>query len=227
VPAKAPTGCSVDGCERPHKAFGWCGTHYTRWRRTGEGEPTKIRMRPECSIEGCDKPHFGCGWCQMHYQRWSNHGDPLKVSKHIGDPVANAEMKISRNGAGGCWPWTGARNSSGYGVIRIDDKTQQAHRVTYERFVGPIPDGMELDHLCRVRHCVNPAHLEPVTRHENWRRGEAPSAVNARKTHCDSGHEFTPENTYVKPRGGRECRTCMSERRRRAYRARKREKVSA
>ena len=102
-----------------------------------------------------------------------------------------------------CWLWTGPR-WGGYGRYRH----AQAHRLAYEALVGPIPKGLVIDHLCRVRHCVNPAHMEPVTNVENVMRGLAPSAVNARKTHCIHGHEFTPENTRPKPKG-RECRECF------------------
>lgn len=71
-----------------------------------------------------------------------------------------------------CWPWVGARNSAGYGVVRINGINHLAHRVAYERTVGPIPEGLTIDHLCRTRSCCNPAHMEPVTREENGRRGE-------------------------------------------------------
>lgn len=119
----------------------------------------------------------------------------------------------------GCWIWTGARSNTGYGIAEQPcscgeaSKPRPAHRVVYEALVGPIPDGLQLDHLCRTRACVNPVHLDPVTTRENTLRGTGPSAVNAAKTHCDYGHEFTPENTYVKPRRGRanhsrECRAC-------------------
>jgi hypothetical protein len=84
-----------------------------------------------------------------------------------------------------------------------DGKVRLAHRVIYEYLVGPIPDGLSIDHLCRVRHCVNPAHLEPVTHRENVLRGQAPTAVNGRKTRCKRGHEF---NRTV--RNGRRCYTC-------------------
>lgn len=82
-----------------------------------------------------------------------------------------------------------------------------AHRMAYEELVGPIADGLQIDHLCRVRCCVNPAHLEPVTQAENIRRGVSPTAANRRKTHCKHGHEFTTENTRLVPEG-RICRRC-------------------
>ncbi|WP_414630996.1 HNH endonuclease signature motif containing protein [Alcanivorax jadensis] len=88
-------------------------------------------------------------------------------------------------------------------------KAVKAHRFSYETFESPIPEGMQLDHLCRVRNCVNPRHLEPVTNRENVRRG---FAARPAQTHCRSGgHELTEENIYLNPRGHRECRICRRE----------------
>lgn len=110
---------------------------------------------------------------------------------------------------GPCWVWTGAKNPRGYGNIGYQGKTYKAHRFVYERLVGPIPEGMTLDHLCFNSLCVNPEHLEPCTNAENNRRGTSLSAMRARQTHCVRGHEFTPDNTYIRPgRGGRRCKTC-------------------
>lgn len=108
----------------------------------------------------------------------------------------------------GCWLWQGAVTSNGYGKLGRLGRTWSAHRLSYEAFIGAIPDGLTIDHLCRVRHCANPEHLEPVTQRENTFRGTAPPAQNAAKTHCVNGHEFTPENTY-RNRGMRTCRACM------------------
>lgn len=110
----------------------------------------------------------------------------------------------------GCWLFTGAR-ASGYGRISKGGHSggiAPAHRVVYEALVGPIPDGLQLDHLCRVRHCVNPAHLEPVTPRENLLRGETLTSQHAAKTHCVNGHALSSENVRMTREGSRRCRTC-------------------
>ena len=107
---------------------------------------------------------------------------------------------------GDCWLWLGGRHSHGYGSHNRHD---YAHRTAWELLVGPIPAGLTVDHLCRVRHCVNPAHMELVTNKENILRGESVAAKYARRSCCVRGHEFTNENTLrVKGRSGRICRKC-------------------
>jgi len=112
--------------------------------------------------------------------------------------------KIERVPFSGCWVWMGTVANNGYGKIG----KSVAHRIFYEQEFGPVPEGLQLDHLCRNRLCVNPAHLEPVTQRENIMRGTSPTAVNARKTHCIRGHEYTTENTYIRSNGYRMCRAC-------------------
>ena len=106
-----------------------------------------------------------------------------------------------------CWLWGGSPNTSGYGTIRVNGVNTLAHRYSYELHIGLIPNGYELDHLCRRLMCVSPAHLEAVTHRENCLRGISNSAVNAMKTHCLRGHEFNEENTYRNSQG-RKCRAC-------------------
>lgn len=109
-----------------------------------------------------------------------------------------------------CWLWTGCIQTRGYGQFRgYQSKHIPAHRFAYEALVGEIPEGLVIDHLCRVRRCVNPAHMEIVTQRENILRGDGVAAHHARKTHCIRGHEFTPENTIRHPHG-RNCRACRS-----------------
>lgn len=115
--------------------------------------------------------------------------------------------------ATGCWLWTAAMGSKGYGRFNPDGRTRDAYRWAYEHFVGPVPPGKVLDHfVCSDRRCVNPSHLRPVTVRENSLRSDISiPAVNAAKTQCNHGHEFTPENTWISKRGQRRCRRCRAD----------------
>ena len=135
-------------------------------------------------------------------------------------------------GPGGCVIWTAYINVDGYGTIRVANTRRNAHRVAYELLIGPIPEGMQLDHLCHTRdascaggptcmhrRCVNPYHLEPVTPRQNTLRAPKSSAtVNAAKTHCPQGHPYDEANTWVSKKGKRHCRTCLNDHQRK-YRA--------
>jgi HNH endonuclease len=118
-------------------------------------------------------------------------------------------------GENGCWLWQGTRNNDGYGVARIQGRLRCIHQVLYEHHVGPRGDGNNLHHMCEVRHCVNPAHLEllPIGDH---------ARVHLVKTHCKRGHELTPDNIYLSSNGSRSCRACSI-----AYREANRDKTRA
>ena len=125
--------------------------------------------------------------------------------------------RIEHDTNGGCWLWPGALSHNGYAIVGGTSKTvhgaksRQVHRLMYEAFRMPIPAGMVIDHLfCRVRCCVNPAHLEPVTVLENNRRGRGIARIFAAKTHCPQGHPYDEANTSLDARGYRKCRACMS-----------------
>jgi len=137
--------------------------------------------------------------------------------------IERIENLVMRDPNSGCWLWTGTLGEKGYGQIDIEDKTRRAHRVTYELFKGPILPGLEPDHKCRTRACVNPDHLEPVTHRENVMRGTGPKllAERSRKRYaaisaCPHGHAYTPENTQIYQRKdgytNRICRTCHNAR---------------
>lgn len=119
--------------------------------------------------------------------------------------------KVERLGDVDCWLWTGVKQGSGYGQFWLNGRMQPAHRVSYELVVGPIPAGLVIDHLCRVHHCVNPLHLEPVTHQTNVDRGESyliSAAVRGTKTHCPQGHPYEGDNLIITPLG-RRCRECQ------------------
>lgn len=130
-------------------------------------------------------------------------GRPIHLEKAMDKVEKRFWSKVEKGQ--GCWNWKDYKNYGGYGRFWIKYKTFQAHRVSYEMVIGSIPVGLQIDHLCRNRMCVNPSHLEPVTQKENLRRGINHHRI---KTHCIRGHEFTYENIYKRKDGGRSCKLC-------------------
>ena len=192
--------CSVDGCPKKVKTSGWCSMHYERWRRTGDIGPAHSRLglpKSSCAVEDCDIDAACKGWCFKHHARWKRYGDPTYAPPPPPARVLTAGDMLARSAEAdfGCRIWQRNINNKGYGVIRNDGGPQYAHRVMYEIVVGPIPDGLELDHLCRQPACIAPHHLEPVTHGENLRRGWQ-VALQCRRL----GHEISV--------GHRACRSC-------------------
>lgn len=149
------------------------------------------------------------GLCPKHYRRWKIHRDPFitlaKRYKSIAQKLI--EHTSFPENLDECWLWRGQRQKTGHGKFYWKGKYTSAHRAMYKQFVSSDIDGLDVDHLCKNPPCVNLSHLEAVTSRINTLRGSSPSAVNALKTHCLNGHEFTAENTKFKGRH-RTCITC-------------------
>lgn len=173
-----------------------------------------------CSVEGCERPHFTHTWCSAHYGRWKRHGD-LQVDVPIGRKgrkdgpfVVFSELEarfwpkvaIPANPLD-CWEWTAAKDKvSGYGRMQLGGTSGYAHRVSYELSMGQIGDGLQIDHLCRNKSCVNPLHLQAVPAALNVQR-----APRNQVTHCPQGHPYSGDN--LRMAGGRRlCRTCQMDR---------------
>src|SRR3990172_7099161 len=148
--------------------------------------------RTVCIIIGCKMPICARNLCSYHYYSIRNNGELNKFPKIIiKNPFERFWEKINKTET--CWLWVGCTDGNGYGSFMIRNKKTgrqkkwKVHRYAYTKLVGRIPRGLTLDHLCRVRACVNPSHLEPVTMRENILRGISFSAINAKKTHCIHG----------------------------------------
>lgn len=179
-----------------------------------------MKTKPLCDT--CKaKPVHGQGRCRSCYTRAARAGELGPTRKASRTSVRERTQARVTIDPGGCWLMDGHLRH-GYALMRdAEGKQRDAHRVVYEEYVGPIPEGLQLDHVCHTlaedcagghscphRRCVNPAHLEPVTHRENALRGVSFSAANAVKTHCANDHEYTPENTYYRTPTHRVCRIC-------------------
>lgn len=178
----------------------------------------RIRTCQQCGISKRLRPSQP--FCSKRCFGLSRRMDPderfwTKVDK-------SGPIPIYRPDLGPCWLWTAGVSNLGYAYFK-DAEEEKAHRWAYVRIVGPIPPNRELDHLCRVRHCVRPTHMEVVTHAVNVLRGSGPTAINAAKTHCVHGHLFDETNTAHRPEGARGCKTCS---RRRAREQRLRQSMS-
>jgi hypothetical protein len=174
----------------------------------------QFRPVPKCSVESCDRDSHARGFCGKHYGRWRQYGDPTarpRTGRQGRTSVQwwSDKVRLPIDPCG-CWLWTGRLDKDGYGVF----STGRAHRWSYVTFVGPIPEGKQLDHKCRVRNCVNPEHLEPVTLRENLMRGTGYAAIAVRKTHCLRGHPLSGGNLLPRPGSKRNCRECANARER-------------
>jgi hypothetical protein len=215
--------CSVEGCNNEHHARGYCNPHFMRFTRYGNplGQPLPKKPKPKqiCMVEGCEEVYRSKGYCYKHYTRWLTHGDPLYVKVEMIRGTIEERFWPKVNKTKDCWLWTAGKDLKGYGSFSINGKSTIAHRVAYELTYGAIPKGMEIDHTCHNesdchagtdcphRACVRPDHLEAISHDENIRRSKRNSR-NYKRTHCKNGHEFTPENTFIRENGTEMCRTC-------------------
>lgn len=174
--------CSIIDCTKPMFGRTWCSMHYATWREYGDPlYPVKRRFPSGtiCSVDDCGERATRRGMCDMHRRREANHGETT-------DPRERRFWaKVDRRGDDECWPWTGHCQWNGYGQFGTTG-TRLVHRIAYQYLVGPIPEGLVLDHLCHTRdpdcadsdacvhrRCCNPAHLDPCTRRQNIERGRS------------------------------------------------------
>lgn len=165
--------CSVDGCDRRKFSRGWCKAHYQRVRRTGSTGTADVLVfsgAVECRYEGCDRPHYARGLCVKHKAVERRNAEQPDRERRNTSPSGLERMLPHIDAVGPCWEWQRARSPLGYGRLRFQGRYWFVHRLMWVLLVGPIPDGLELDHLCFNPCCCNPDHLEPVTHAENLRR---------------------------------------------------------
>ncbi len=181
-----------------------------------------------CSVIQCDRPVHALEWCEVHYSKRRRYGDPLYTRTPTPMERFWRSFTVAENG---CWVWTRARYGSGYGTFTWEGSTRGAHIFAYESMVGPVPDGLVIDHQCHNRDlscaggddcphraCVNPAHMDVTTRQQNTLRGRGEAAKYAARTECARGHDLNdPANIRPNKHGARVCRECARMFERNAY----------
>jgi hypothetical protein len=213
--------CSIDDCDGSVIGRGWCSKHYKRWQVHGDPLP-RVRIPNKskpCTVEGCERRRNSPNFCTMHDRRMRIYGEPEPRKATTAERFWS---KVDKTGE--CWLWTGYIKPNGYASFAPKGSSRNptklyVHRYSYELAHGDIPADLEIDHTCSVRHCVNPDHLEAVTRAVNLERrnitnGWVPLAgrwPKPPKTHCKFGHPFDEANTYWW-RGYRHCKTCRKQR---------------
>lgn len=177
-----------------------------------EYTPTTAEIRAR-AIRSTTYPQFESPTLREDWDRWLHREREVQ---------ARFWSKVDRPDDEECWLWTGNRNPNGYGMWKLEGVQRSVHLWSYEWMVGPVPEGLEIDHKCRVRHCLNPRHLEAVTHQENMLRSQSPVAENAAKRYCPRGHALVEGNLVASTakRAARQCLTCSREMAR-EYRARK------
>lgn len=216
--------CSEDGCDRPVDARGLCNTDYARYRRSGKQLPptrSEARVAVKCGVDDCPRAARIKGYCNRHYKNFHRTGNPVPLHER---PL---EVRLREVGwmvtESGCWEWKGHRDDAGYGTFqasRLGFESTRAHRVMYEHFVGPIPDGLLVRHTCDNPPCVNPDHLIPGTALDNAldmiERGRH---WTQNRTHCTNGHDLrlpgATRRVRVKRGNQNRCRECDRECKRR------------
>ncbi|MEE8207870.1 MAG: HNH endonuclease signature motif containing protein [Nitrosomonadaceae bacterium] len=161
----------------------------------------------KCSVDSCDRLSRTKGMCDKHYRYHKIHGTTELIIKTQSERFKEKCEKVTESG---CIIWICSTDKNGYGTTQYNGKVTYAHRAAYIEKNGEIPNGLEIDHLCRVRSCVNPDHLEAVTHKENCNRS---ISHNTLKTHCPEGHPYSGDNLYFYKKGNkRDCKACARER---------------